>query len=175
MAAGLFGRKTGRGFYRYENNQKVEPEASPTPKIDPTKIVFNQGVEAAQDGTDHSRQLAQVLKANGARLMDSAAGKDTMIMLQFWGNDVSNACAELNLDPTRAVALDPLPDLRSRRTLMLSPVTTVEVRDGMHGLLSVDEVPVTVINDSPGFISQRILATIVNIAAISPTRHCDRA
>ena len=163
MAAGLFGRKTGRGFYRYENNQKVEPEASPTPKIDPTKVGLTK-VWLAQDGTDHSRQLAQVLKANGARLMDSAAGKDTMIMLQFWGNDVSNACAELNLDPTRAVALDPLPDLRSRRTLMLSPVTTVEVRDGMHGLLSVDEVPVTVINDSPGFISQRILATIVNIA-----------
>ena len=47
---------------------------------------------------------------------------------------------------------------------MLSPVTTAQVRDSMRGLLAADGVPVTVINDSPGFVSQRLAAMIVNIA-----------
>ena len=88
-----------------------------------------------------------------------------MAVLQPWGSDVSHACAGMNLDPTRTVAVDPLPDPGSRRTLMLSPVTAPEVRDSMHGLLAAGGIPVTVINDSPGFISQRILAMIVNIGA----------
>ena len=91
--------------------------------------------------TDYGRQLAQLLTANGAVMADSAAADDTMIVLQFWGNDVNNACAGLNLDPARSVAVDPLPDLDSRRTLMLSPITNTEVRDSMHGLLSADGVP----------------------------------
>jgi 3-hydroxybutyryl-CoA dehydrogenase len=33
-----------------------------------------------------------------------------------------------------------------------------------HGLLSSDGVPVSVIHDSPGFVVQRVLAQIVNIA-----------
>ena len=159
MAAGLFGRKTHRGFYRYENNEKIEPETGPVPEISLTKM----WLDSTQ--ADCSGQLAEVLKANGARMADSAAAEDTMVVLQFWGSDVTDACAELNLDPARTVAVDPLPDLNSRRTLMLSPLTTAEVRDSMHGLLSADGIPVTVINDSPGFISQRILAVIVNIAA----------
>ena len=97
--------------------------------------------------------------------MDSPAGADTMAVLQPWGSDVSRSCSELGLDPARTVAVDPLPDPGARRTLMLSPVTAPGVRDSMHGLLAAGGVPVTVISDSPGFISQRILAVIVNIAA----------
>src|SRR5690606_32185572 len=37
-------------------------------------------------------------------------------------------------------------------------------RDLAHGLLSHDGTPVTLINDSPGFVLQRVLAVIVNIA-----------
>ena len=46
----------------------------------------------------------------------------------------------------------------------------------MHGLLAAGGIPITVINDSPGFISQRILAMIVNIAANNrPAPHRQRA
>ncbi|HCN72554.1 MAG TPA: 3-hydroxyacyl-CoA dehydrogenase, partial [Pusillimonas sp.] len=37
-------------------------------------------------------------------------------------------------------------------------------RDAAEALFSVDESPVTVINDSAGFIGQRVVATIVNVA-----------
>ena len=159
MAAGLFGRKTGRGFYRYEDNRKIEPEEAPAPQISITSVWLDGA------GGSASRQLAEELKAGGAQIADSPAGGDTIAVLQPWGSDVSQCCAEKNLDPARTVAVDPLPGLDKRRTLMLSPVTEPGVRDNMHGLLAAGGVPVTVINDSPGFISQRILAVIVNIAA----------
>jgi 3-hydroxybutyryl-CoA dehydrogenase len=47
---------------------------------------------------------------------------------------------------------------------MVSPATTPLWRDAAHALLARDQVGVTVIQDSPGFVAQRILATIVNIA-----------
>ena len=159
IAAGFFGRKTGRGFYRYEDNRKVEPGTGTVPQISLRKVWLDRAESSA------SRQLAAELKVNGAQLADSPAAEDTIAILQPWGCDVSHACAQMNLDPVRSVAVDPLPDPGSRRTLMLSPVTAAEVRDSMHGLLAAGGVPVTVINDSPGFISQRILSLIVNIAA----------
>ena len=159
MAAGLFGRKTGRGFYRYEDDRKIEPEQAPAPQISITSVWLDGAGDSA------SRQLAEELKAGGAQIADSPAVGDTITVLQPWGSDVSQACAEKNLDPVRTVAVDPLPDADKRRTLMLSPLTAPGVRDSMHGLLAAGGVPVTVINDSPGFISQRILAVIVNITA----------
>jgi len=63
------------------------------------------------------------------------------------------------------MAVDPLPGLARHRTLMLTVATAPRWRDAAHALLAHDGVPVTVINDSPGFIVQRVLATIVNIAA----------
>jgi 3-hydroxybutyryl-CoA dehydrogenase len=38
------------------------------------------------------------------------------------------------------------------------------MRAAAHGLLASDGVPVTVICDSPGFVAQRVVAQIVNIA-----------
>ena len=47
---------------------------------------------------------------------------------------------------------------------MTTPVTLPQVREEAHGLFASDGTAVTVIGDSPGFIAQRVLATIVNIA-----------
>ena len=159
MAAGLFGRKTGQGFYRYRDNRRIEPDTAPVPEVSLTKVWLDNA------GTAASRQLADDLQAAGAQLADHPAAGDTMAVVQPWGSDVSRTCSGQGLDPTRTVAVDPLPDPGARRTLMLSPVTAPGVRDSMHGLLAAGGTPVTVINDSPGFISQRILAVIVNIAA----------
>jgi 3-hydroxybutyryl-CoA dehydrogenase len=47
---------------------------------------------------------------------------------------------------------------------MVSAATQPQWRDAAHGLLARDQVAVSVIQDSPGFVAQRVLATIVNIA-----------
>jgi 3-hydroxybutyryl-CoA dehydrogenase len=46
---------------------------------------------------------------------------------------------------------------------MLTCATTPDTRAAAHALLTADATPVTVINDSTGYIAQRVLATIVNI------------
>ncbi|MGZ0843256.1 hypothetical protein ACXKGW_29440, partial [Klebsiella pneumoniae subsp. pneumoniae] len=48
--------------------------------------------------------------------------------------------------------------------LMLSPLTAPAMRDAAHALLAGDGVGVTVLRDSPGFVVQRVLAMIVNLA-----------
>ena len=53
--------------------------------------------------------------------------------------------------------------MKGPRTLMVTPATDPAMRDAAHGLLAADGQPVVVINDSPGFVAQRVVAMIVNI------------
>ena len=53
--------------------------------------------------------------------------------------------------------------MKGPRTLMVTPATEPAIRDAAHGLLAADGQPVIVINDSPGFVAQRVVAMIVNI------------
>ena len=54
MAAGLFGRKNGRGYYRYEDNKKVVATASPLPDARPKAVWVSPAAPAGQaaDGGD---------------------------------------------------------------------------------------------------------------------------
>ena len=54
--------------------------------------------------------------------------------------------------------------MSSYRTLMINPATHADMRDAAHALLGRDGVGVSVINDSVGFVAQRVLAMIVNLA-----------
>jgi 3-hydroxybutyryl-CoA dehydrogenase len=69
----------------------------------------------------------------------------------------------LQLDPARTVAVDMFGRFSGRRTLMKTPLTNPDVLAAAVAALSTDKTPVTVINDSPGFVVQRLLAMIVNI------------
>jgi len=62
------------------------------------------------------------------------------------------------------MCIDMLPDLDRHRTLMTTPTTDTAVRNAAHALLARDGVGVTVISDSVGFVAQRTLAAIVNLA-----------
>jgi 3-hydroxybutyryl-CoA dehydrogenase len=79
------------------------------------------------------------------------------------GLDATAAAHDQGLDPARTVAVDPLFGFTKRRTLMVTPVTRRDARDAAHALLAADGVPVSVINDSPGFVAQRVVAHIVNV------------
>jgi 3-hydroxybutyryl-CoA dehydrogenase len=158
LGAGLYGRKTGEGWYRYSDNNKQVSPSLPVPPLNSELLVW---VDPAAD--DYERLRGLVVEA-GMELYDQAAGAD-LLLVQFWGNDVSRYCAQRGLDASRSVAVDPLPGLDNHRTMMLSSATRPEVRDAAWALLAEQGMPVTVINDSCGFVVQRVLATIVNIAA----------
>ncbi len=158
VAAGLFGRKSGQGWYRYEGGGKLAPPARPAP---PLPAGLTLWIDPAASGAEGLRELA---RAAGVVVTGQADAADLAIV-QPWGQDATHAALAAGVDPARCVALDPLPPLALRRTLMLTAATAPAVRDAAQALLAADGTPVTVINDSPGFIAQRVMATIVNIAA----------
>jgi 3-hydroxybutyryl-CoA dehydrogenase len=54
--------------------------------------------------------------------------------------------------------------MSKHRTLMTTSVTERPWRDAAQSVFAADGVPVDVIHDSPGFVVQRTLAHVVNIA-----------
>jgi 3-hydroxybutyryl-CoA dehydrogenase len=144
VAAGLLGRKTKRGWYTYGDDGAAEkiPE-TPVPTSTP-KTVW---------AVPELHELISLGKSKDAEVCFVAP----------LGKDVTTAALELGLDPTRTVGVDPLFGFAKRRTLMVNPATRKDVRAAAHALLAFDGVPVSVINDSPGFVAQRVVAHIVNV------------
>jgi len=144
VAAGLLGRKTGRGWYSYGSDGAAVPvPEAPAPKTS-------------------AGSVWAVPELNG--LVKSGNSKDaSLCMVAPLGKDATTAALELGLDPARTVAVDPLFGFAKRRTLMKTPVTRKETVAAAHALLAADGVPVSVINDSAGFVAQRVVAHIVNV------------
>jgi 3-hydroxybutyryl-CoA dehydrogenase len=145
VAAGLLGRKTGRGWYGYGKDGAALPvPEAPAPKARPASVWA-------------APELREIISSTAEK--DSAA----LCMVAPLGKDATTAALELGLDPARTVAVDPLFGFKKRFTLMTTPVTKPEVRDAAHALLAAGGVPVSVINDSAGFVAQRVVAHIVNV------------
>jgi 3-hydroxybutyryl-CoA dehydrogenase len=113
---------------------------------------------------DGGAELANWLKSAGVKVQfGGAAATGQPCFVTPLGEDASNAAMRLNLDPARTVAVDTFGRFSGRRTLMKTPVTRPDILGAAAAALSAGNVPVTIINDSPGFVVQRLLAMIVNI------------
>ena len=165
FAAGLWGRKTGAGFYRYEEGRKVEPPEPPTP----TTLPRHLWVSAAEP---EARAKIVTRLGAGVTIEDGAApSDDALILVTPLGNDATWAAVDEGVDAARTVAVDTVVDLERRVTLMTTPATRQRARDGACALFAACGARVTVIGDSPSFIAQRMLASMVNIAcAIAQAR-----
>ncbi len=162
LAGGVLGRKTGQGFYRYdENGKRVEPESG----VDAVLAVDrNIPVWIAPSELPFRATLAARVVAGGATLEAAETPSDAALCLVLpVGDDATAECVRLNLNALRVVAVDPL-FASVRHTIMLTPVTSGAMRDQARAILQLEGAAVTCIQDSPGFVAQRIAATIVNNA-----------
>ena len=157
VAGGLLGRKSKQGFYNYDGPPAMDP---PTVDVQVQTLPASAWI-AEEDG---GRELAGWLKAAGieVQLGGKPAGGVPCFVTPL-GEDASNAAVRLGLDPARTVAVDMFGRFEGRRTLMKTPLTKADIVGAAVTALSAGNVPVTVINDSPGFVVQRLLAMIVNI------------
>lgn len=158
MMSGRLGLKTGKGWYTYDKGRAVIPpeksfaEASPRVWISPQEPELSQNLRACLTplGTEFD---------DGA---EPAAG--SVCLVTPIGADATSTALEQNLDPARTVAVDMLFPIGRRWVLMAPPTVDRDRLDAVAGLFSRDKTPVTVIGDSPGFVAQRIVAQIINIA-----------
>lgn len=157
ISAGLFGRKTGEGWYQYVEGKKQAPDR---PAVPSTAQKFPVWIDPDAPQAEGLRALVEQADAE---LVDTTE-EDALLVIQPLGSDATSSAISKDLDATRVVAIDPLVALEKHRTLMLTPVTKPMYRDFAHMLFTADDTALTLIHDSPGFIVQRTLAMIINIA-----------
>jgi 3-hydroxybutyryl-CoA dehydrogenase len=155
--AGLLGRKSGAGFYRYVDGRPEIPAEPPGPSGPRRPIWIGEGEEA-------DRQGLQALISEAGFALDGAGapGPESVCLVVPLGCDATHAALARRLDARRTVAIDPLLGFAGRLTLMRTPVTEPATLDCVHAALAASR-PVSVIRDSAGFVAQRVLAHIVNI------------
>lgn len=163
LAGGLIGRKTGEGFYAYPDGQKQVPAEPSVPAAQPGLQVW-----ISREHVQGHERAHELLKTLGANLIESAEPPaDALIVVTPFGEDVSTCVYQQQLDASRTVGLDTLHPFApgKRRTLMLSPATQIKWSHAAHALLAMDGAAISVIQDSAGFVAQRIVAAIVNVAS----------
>lgn len=148
--AGLWGRKTGRGWFEYEDGRPLPrpspdhvPEGPPAPEV--------QLAEADE-------RLEAFLAEIGLRV--GASGPFVAAPI---GEDATHVARRLHLAPETLVCLDLLGDTSKRVTLMTPPGAGREALDMVAAAIAASGRAVTVIGDSPGFVGQRMAAMIANL------------
>ena len=162
LAGGMVGKKVGAGFYSYADGVPALPPEPPVPEVSEMPPVWVSARAARR--TD----LLLLLKKLGATLETGALPSDRALTLVApLGFDVTTVAVVDRLDPTRTVGIDLLASdaTTKRRVLATNPATRLDMRLAAHALMARDGKPISVIRDSAGFVSQRVVATIVNIAA----------
>jgi 3-hydroxybutyryl-CoA dehydrogenase len=162
LEAGFVGRKVGRGFYTYQAGKRVNPpEAQPVPSATSTPSVW-VGAENEVDRVELTRLLVKL----GAHVEQTPSpSPEALCLLAPYGLDATAASIQFNTNPTRTVCIDLLIDPQRHRCLIQTPATSKEIREAAHALLASDGTGVTLINDSVGFVAQRVMALVVNVAS----------
>ncbi|MFE7466709.1 3-hydroxyacyl-CoA dehydrogenase [Streptomyces sp. NPDC057499] len=166
VTAGLHGRKTGRGWYAYGPEA---PALAPEPPVtgDPDRPVF---VHAPEGRGRDAAALRAALTASGAAVEtgDGPSG-GAVVLVPVWGTSVASAVAAGGLPPGRTFGVDPLPAAGRRRVLAVTPAADPAAARDARAVLAraAGEEPwaVSVVRDTAGTVAQRLLASIVSVAA----------
>ncbi|RKT87630.1 3-hydroxybutyryl-CoA dehydrogenase [Saccharopolyspora antimicrobica] len=164
LEAGLLGRKTGEGFYRYADGVKQEAPEPQAPEA------------VARPVWSDSADLLDALAAAGVEVERSPEPSDgAVVLVSPYGHSAATAARSADLPVARVCGVDPL-STEARWTLSVHPACDVEFARSAWAALAATGRAVTVVRDSPGMVAQRILAAIVNTSCfIAEQRLADPA
>ncbi|HLS68631.1 MAG TPA: 3-hydroxyacyl-CoA dehydrogenase [Kiloniellales bacterium] len=150
--AGRLGRKTSQGHYLYRDGKPQTPSAD----------AQLSGAAAEKllllEPDERLRAFAAEL---GVELLEEDDGSSPILAAPL-GEDCTEVSRRSGADPRRLVAVDLLPNVATRITVMGAPNVEPAIRQSVVDLLGQSR-KVTLIQDSPGFIAQRLLAMIANL------------
>jgi 3-hydroxybutyryl-CoA dehydrogenase len=158
--AGMLGRKTGAGFYRYDADGKamIEPEAAVSAALPAAVWLW------AHDSGARERLQALAATAGVEVAAAERPPAGILCLVAPLGEDASTTAARLGLDPAHTVAVDTLYGWDRLRTVMAPPGADQATVAAALALLGADGTAAVRINDSPGFIMPRLQANITNLA-----------
>ncbi|HWU06598.1 MAG TPA: 3-hydroxyacyl-CoA dehydrogenase [Streptomyces sp.] len=163
VTAGLHGRKTGQGWFAYGPEAPAPaPEAPVTGDAGrPVSVVDGEGAE----------ELRAALTAAGATVGSGPVPTgEALALVPVWGTTVAAAVASLGLPASRTFGVDPLPPAGRRRVLAVTPAADPSAARDARAVLARaadGEEPwaVSVVRDTAGSVAQRLLASVVSVAA----------
>jgi len=162
LAGGVVGKKVGEGFYAYRDGKSQVPPEPAVPEVGELPPVWVSTRAARRP------ELYQLLKDLGAKIETGQSPSiNALALVAPLGFDITTVAVVERLDPARTVGIDMLIEdaATKRRVLATNPATRLDMRDAAHALFARDGKAVSVIRDSGGFVTQRVVAAIVNIAA----------
>jgi 3-hydroxybutyryl-CoA dehydrogenase len=162
LAGGVVGKKVGEGFYQYLDGKAIVAPDQAVPDVKEFPPVW------VSPRASRRLELLQLLKDLGATIETGASpSPHALTLVAPLGFDVTTVAVVERLDPARTIGIDMLFDdaATKRRVLATNPATRSDMRDAAHALFAKDGKAVSVVRDSGGFITQRVVANIVNIAS----------
>ncbi len=162
LAGGIFGKKVGEGFYKYVDGKAQIPAEPPVTQVHDMPPVW------VSPRASRRLELLQLLKDLGAQIETGASPSPTALTIVApLGFDITTVAVVERLDPARTVGIDLLFEdaATKRRVLATNPATRRDMRDAAHALFARDGKAVSVIRDSGGFVTQRVVGNIVNVAS----------
>jgi 3-hydroxybutyryl-CoA dehydrogenase len=159
LQAGVLGRKSGSGFYDYEGQGgaagRLEVETQP----------WQGWFWVSRRHPQEAQAVLELLQSCAANIeQGESPTAEAICLVTPLGGDASSSAIEEGLDPARTLAVDSLLGCQGRVTLMRSPAVDPGLAQSVAARLRQPARDVTLIADSPGFVAQRVLATIINIA-----------
>ncbi|WP_072894704.1 3-hydroxyacyl-CoA dehydrogenase [Sphingobium sp. YR657] len=162
VVARELGRKTGRGFYNYGAAAACSTSTQVTPGTEAADL---PAVWIAPSADFDTADLAALVGACGGAVdHDDSPQSGSLILMAPLGEDATSAALRLGYDPTRTVGIDLFTGVGTHRTLMGTPALDARFADAARTVLTRDGGTVTFIGDSTGFVAQRVLAMVVNLA-----------
>lgn len=157
--AGLLGRKTAEGFYRYVDGAQQALPLAPAPTARPASVWISNAQPALHE------KILNVVATLGATIEEGASPSgQALCIVTPLGSDATTCALREKLEPERTIAIDAVFGLATHRTLMATPLTREAHREAALGLFQSDGIAATMIDDSAGLVAQRVVAHIVNIA-----------
>ncbi|MFE7365154.1 3-hydroxyacyl-CoA dehydrogenase [[Kitasatospora] papulosa] len=162
VTAGLHGRKTGQGWFAYGPDA---PSPAPEPPVtgDAGRPVFVAGPEGDE--------LRTALSSAGVTVESGTAPSEgALVLVPVWGTTVAAAVAWLGLPAARTFGVDPLPSAGRRRVLAVTPASDPSAARDARAVLAraadgAEPFAVSVVRDTAGSVAQRLLASVVSVAA----------
>lgn len=160
LEAKQLGRKVKQGFYGYATGSKSGEK--PAQYVE--ALTKYPSVWIAADFAEDKQRIEDYLIQHNISL-DTGEHPQTesLCLVACYGEDTTQTIKRLHLNPEHTVAIDLLYGIEKHRTLMPSLRTTSEYRQVAHSIFNLDGAMVSMINESIGFVAQRVLAMVINL------------